>query len=278
MLTQLLVWLNALAGAMGTAILSPIAWLPGWLSATLIAALTGVAMLLVFKHTSHQAAIRRTRNQIKANLLALSLFKDSLPVSLRAQGRILASAGRLLLLSIIPLLVMTLPMVLLLGQLSLWYQAQPLPVGADSIVTLRLSAGAEENIQHAALMPSSAFDCTVGPVRVPAESIVCWKIQTRQTGLHQLSLNVAGETYTKELAVGTGFLPVSLKRPEWNWTEVLLHPRERPFAVDSPVQMIEVVYPERQSMTAGTDSWLVYWFAASMIAAFVARPFLKVNL
>ena len=127
-------------------------------------------------------------------------------------------------------------------------------------------------------MSSSAFECTVGPVRVPSLNMVCWKIRTRESGLHQISLNVSGKTYMKELAVGNGFLPVSLKRPEWSWTEILLHPRERPFAADSPVRAIEVVYPERQSMTAGTDSWLLYWFAASLVAAFAAKPFLKVNI
>ena len=59
MLTQALVWLNALAGAVATVVLSPLASLPDWVFATLVAALTGVAMLLVFKHTSDQLAIRR---------------------------------------------------------------------------------------------------------------------------------------------------------------------------------------------------------------------------
>ena len=218
MFTQLLVWMNALAGTVAAAALSPIRWLPGWVSATLIAALTGVAMLFVFKHTSNQPAIRHTRNQIKANLLALSLFKDSLPVSLRAQGRILAAAGRLLTLSVIPLLVMTLPMVLLLGQLSLWYQAQPLPVGADAVVTLRLNPKAEVNMSDVALHTSTAFECTVGPVR-GAENMVCWKIQTRTSGMYRLSLHVAGKTI-QELAVGAG----SAGQPQASGLELVRNP------------------------------------------------------
>ena len=63
--------------------------MPGWLSATIVAGVTGVLLLLVFKFTSNQAKIGRVRNEINANLLALKLFKDSTRVSLRAQGRIL---------------------------------------------------------------------------------------------------------------------------------------------------------------------------------------------
>ena len=47
MLMQIIVWLNALANALGMALLWPIAHLPGWLSATLVAMVTGVLMLLV---------------------------------------------------------------------------------------------------------------------------------------------------------------------------------------------------------------------------------------
>ncbi len=120
--TQIVVWLNGLANTVAAVLLAPIANMPGWLSATVIAVATGVVMLLAFKYTSNQAAIKRVRNDIKANLLALSLFKDSVPVSLRSQGRILVAATRLLGLALLPMLVMLVPMCLLLGQLAAWYQ------------------------------------------------------------------------------------------------------------------------------------------------------------
>jgi hypothetical protein len=278
MLTQLVIWLNALANVLGDIALAPIAWLPGWLSATLIAAVTGVLMLLAFKYTSNQAAIKRTRNGIKANLLALSLFKDSMAVSLRSQGRILRGAGRLLVLSIVPILVMLVPMSLLLGQIALWYQAAPVPVGADSVVTVQVAENATEALSQIELAPSSTFECTIGPVRVPAKNLVCWNIQPREPGEHELSFTIGGESVTKELAVGDGFRPASLKRPAWSWTDALVHPRERPFAADSPIQSIEIVYPERSSWTTGTGTWLIYWFVVSLIAAFLAKPLLKVNV
>ena len=82
---RILVWLNRLANSMAAVLLAPVAWLPGWLSATLIAVVTGICMLAIFKYTSNQKAIERTRNGIKANLLALSLFKENIRVGLRCQ-------------------------------------------------------------------------------------------------------------------------------------------------------------------------------------------------
>ena len=60
--------------------------MPGWVSATVVATVTGVLLLAVFKYTSDQGAIKRVRNDINANLLALKLFKDSTRVSLRRRG------------------------------------------------------------------------------------------------------------------------------------------------------------------------------------------------
>jgi hypothetical protein len=277
MLTQLVVWLNAIANSFAEFAFAPIGWLPGWLSATLIAIVTGILMLVAFKYTSNQVAIKRTRNGIKANLLVLSLFKDSVLVGLRAQGGILLGAIRLMTLSVVPILVMLVPMCLLLGQMALWYQARPLHVGEEAVVTVHL---AEESpaLADLALLPSSAITTVVGPVRVPAKNMVCWSVAASAAGCHPLAFETGGESYIKELAVGDAFMPTSLVRPSWNWSDALVHPREVPFAVDSPVQSIEVAYPQRESWTAGADWWLGYWFVVSLLAALIARPLLKVNI
>src|SRR5208283_1850014 len=95
-LVQVVVWLNAGANAAGSCLLAPISLLPGWLSATLVAAASGIVMLVIFKHTSNQRAIKAARDDIKAHLLAMKLFNDNVGVIFRAQGRVLYGALRLL--------------------------------------------------------------------------------------------------------------------------------------------------------------------------------------
>ena len=108
--------------------------------------------------------------------------------------------------------------------------------------------------------------------------MVCWSIKPKQQGLHEISVALDGRQFTKQLAVGDGFMPTSQKRPARQWTEMLLHPRETAFSASSPVQSIEIAFPERDSWTAGTDKWLIYWFAVSMIVAFAVKPILNVNI
>lgn len=274
--------LNAAADGLGRWLLAPIGWLPGWLSASLVAAATGLGMLLAFKYTSNQRAVRRARDDIKAHLLALKLFKDSASVALACQGRVFWGAARLFLLALVPMAAMTVPMCLLLGQLALWYQARPLRVGEEAVITLTWSAAAAnapaKTPVQAALVPDAALELVAGPVRIASAQQVCWNVRARRAGPQRLQFQVGATTVDKELAVGDGFQRVSLARPPRTWTAALLHPAEQPFDADSAVQSIAVAYPRRSGWTCGSDSWLVYWFLASMVWALVFRPWLNVNL
>lgn len=278
LLAQLVVWLNAAANAVGRVVLAPLGVLPGWLSVTLVSAATGVLLLIVFKYTSPQRAIKRVRADIKAHLLALKLFKDSTSVAMRAQGGLLLGALRLLVLSVVPMLVMVVPVCLVLGQLGLWYQARPLRVGEDALVTVQLGGDSTSPWPDVYLEPAGAAQVLVGPVRVRSKREVCWKIRAREGGYHRLVFRVDGGGIDKELAVGDGFMRVSPKRPGWQWSEALLYPDEEPFRPEAPIRSIEIDYPERPSKISGTDWWVAYWFAVSLVAGFRFRGWLKVNI
>ena len=277
-MTQLVVWLNALANAVGGLLLAPLVLLPGWLSATLVAIVTGVGFLLAFKYTSNQRAIKRVKDDIKANLLALKLFQENPAVTLGAQGRILAAAFKLFLLAPAPMLVMVVPVLLMLGQLSLWYQARPLRVGEDALVTVALNEDAGQPLPDVQLQPTDAVAVAIGPVRVPSQREICWSIAARRPGDHRLVFRAGDESAEKQLAVGDRLMRVSALRPGWNWSDALVYPAEPPFAAHSLVRSIAVDYPTRSSWTSGADSWVVYWFAVSMIAGFAFRGFFNVNM
>lgn len=277
-LAQGVVWLNAAANALGRIVLPPIMILPGWLSATIIAMVSGVALLLIFKHTSNQSAIKRIRDGINADLLALKLFKENTPVVLRSQGLVLVGAGRLMIRAIVPILVMLVPVSLLLGQLSLWYDARPLRPGEDAVVTVRLRENAGSGLVDLNLQPTSGAQAIAGPVQVQSQHELCWAIRARETGYQELVFQSAGESFSKQLAVGEGFWRVSKLRPSWDWRDALMNPAETPFGPDSLVQSIAIDYPLRESWTSGTGSWLIYWFVMSMVAGFCFRRWLNVNV
>ncbi len=271
-------WLNVPANALGRFLLAPIGLVPGWLSVTIVSVITGGLLLGVYKYTSNQRAIQRVRDDINAHLLALKLFKDSASVILQAQGRVFRGAFFLVLFSVVPMLVMLVPVSLLLVQLALWYQAQPMKRGEETLVTAKLSGEGDVTGREVSIEPPSAVEVVMGPVRVVSQREVWWKIKARENGYHRLLLHVDGRTFEKELAIGDAFMRLSAARPGWYWEDILLHPSEPPFEPGAPLESIEVDYPDRLSWTSGTDWWVVYWLVVSMVAALCFRPFLNVSI
>ena len=277
-LVSLISGINVVANAAGGFVLAPVAAVPGWFSITFISAVLGVLLLLIFKYTSNQKAIGEVRDAIKANLLAVKLFKDSFSVTVRSQARVFGASFKLLSLALVPMLVMIAPVCLILAQMGLWYQACPLKPGDEpAIVRLKLN-DMLENLPPVSLQSLPAARTITGPVRVFSEREIFWKIEPVEDGYHTLIFQVGERRYKKQLAIGEGFMRVSPRRPGAHPGDVLFYPLEKPFASDSPVRSISVDYPARESRIYGTDWWIAYFFVASMAFAFLFKPFFKVRI
>ena len=277
-LIRLITGTNVVTNAAGGFFLAPVSLVPGWVSITAISAVLGVLLLVIFKYTSNQKAIARIRDSIKADMLAVKLFKDSISVAFRSQARVFANSFRLLFHSIVPMIVMIVPVCLVLAQMGLWYQARPLMSGDEPVVVrLKLNNNVDAWPQ-VTLKSLPAARKTIGPVRVFSKKEIYWKIKPVENGYHPLIFHVGERKYEKQLAVGEGFMRLSPKRPGYDFSDILLYPLEKPFAPDSDVHSISIDYPERDSRISGTDWWIVYFFVASMIFAFMFKPLLKVRI
>jgi len=278
MIAQLIAWLNGGMNALFRGLRAPMQSLPAWLSLAFASILLGVVMLVLFKYTSPQAAIGRVRDQIKANLLAMKLFKDSVPAILKAQLRVFAAAFMLLVCSLPPVLVMILPFGLVLGQLGTWYQSRALEPGEEAVVVMQLSGSAGAPLPAVSLVPTDAAQTVVGPVRVPATQRVYWTLRAGAPGVHDLQFKVGEEQVAKQLAVGSGLMPVSMKRPSLNIKDGILYPAEKPFSKDSTVQSISIFYPDRVGLLTGSGNWVITLFVVSMLAALAVKPVFRVKL
>lgn len=277
-LAQIIAWLNGGMNSLGQLLSPLLVKLPGWLALTLLSAAAGLGAMIVFKYTSNQEAIGRVRDRIKAQLLALKLFKDNIPVVMQAQGRILVNALLLFIYSLRPTLVMIVPFMLTLGQIGLWYQARPLHLGEETVIVLQLGDSETDTLPQVQLSPSAAVNVSAGPVKIVSKRQILWKVQANQAGVHTLQFQVGSDRVEKELAAGEEPLRVSIKRPGLSVTDILIHPWEKPFPKQSPVRSIEIEYPTRMSRTFGMDRWILCFFGASIIFALLLKPFIRVKL
>src|SRR5882762_4913467 len=103
----------------------------------LLSIVIGFLMVVVFRYTSDQKAIRIAKDQLKAHLLAVRLFQDQLPVVLSSYGRILKGTGRYLRLAFRPLVFVVLPLTLLIVQLDYYLGRTALPTGRNFLIKTR---------------------------------------------------------------------------------------------------------------------------------------------
>jgi hypothetical protein len=277
-LARLIAWLNVIGNGLFGLLEKPMMVLPAWLSLTVISAVLGVLMLIVFKYTSNQTAIGRVRDKIKGHLLAMKLFKDNPKVILKTPWQIIGQAFLLLFHAIRPMLVMIIPFSLLMGQLGLWYESHPLDINEQAMVVMQLSGSDDDPLPAVSLVSTEVAQIVTGPVRVPSKRQIFWQIKPKEAGSHFLTFQAEGHQVQKELSVGQGLMPVSIKRPSLNIDDVIMHPAEKPFNGPSPVQSISVDYPARFSSFLGIGLWFWAMLVIAIVAGFIFKPFFNVKI
>lgn len=269
--------LNLIMTAVFDAIYAPLNPLPHWFSLTLLSALIGVAALVVVKYASNQTAIARVKDDIKANMLSIKLFKDELRVMFGAQRGVIGAALRLQVHMLLPVLVMFVPFVLMAAQMGLRYQWRPLEVGEEVALIATLSPDVDPSAFNLEIPEHGGF--TVHDrVRAAAGSSVFWHIRAETEGVHTIEITNGRETFTKTLSVGEKLDRVCPVRPGGAFLDRLIYPSEPPFAASSLVQSIRLKpYPEHESWYSGADWWLVWFLVVSIVFALIFKPVLKVK-
>lgn len=273
---EIITSINKGVNAVSDLLLAPVMRLPNWLSCAVLSGITGLIILVIYKYTSNQTAIKKIRNRIKANMLAMRLFKDSLHVTLTAQWQLFKAGIALLLNSLIPMAVMFLPMVIILAQLQSWYGYEPLAQGTEAVVTVQLDSG--ESLSSVRIDSISGAHIQTGPVRIQTLNQATWTIQADIADSGKITFQVNDKKFEKSLATGhRQHKKISPLRPGQKITDVLLYPAEKPFKADSTVQSIKISYPQRKWNAGITKSWLLDFFIMSCVLALLCKNIVKVT-
>jgi hypothetical protein len=254
----------------------PFHTLDPWVGMIFISLLTGLLMLFIFRWTSNQAGIRQVKDKIKAHLLELRLFKDSMDVTLRAQGQILRANLRYIAYSTKPMLVMIVPLLLILAQLNAWFGYRALDVGEAALLKVKLEAGMDPLELEWKLETSPGVAVETPPLRIEQEREIDWRIRARSAGEFKVILKMGEQSASKKVVVAGPPLarvsPLRVKRSLWR---EFFNPGEKPLPASFPVESIEVIYAARRLNVLGVRlHWLIAYFGLSIIFGFaLKRPF-----
>lgn len=266
-------------GIVGT-ILLPFRGISPWFGMAAVSLLTALLMLEVYKLTSDQAAIRRAKDRIKAHLLEMRLYKDSMRVTLRAQAAVVKANLAYMGANIKPLAVMIVPLVLILAQLSLWYDRAPLQPGEETLLKIGLAAGADPLTLDLVLEAPAGVEVTSPPVRIADEHEIVWRLKAVSPGEGRLLLRTGGQTIGKTVAVGGRRLArISSIASRGSLVSRVLYPGEAPLPAGTAVRSVELLYPAAGLRAFGLDvHWLVAYLVLSIVFGFALKGVFKVEI
>jgi hypothetical protein len=241
-----------------------------------ISVITGLVMLVIFRYTSNQQAVKLAKERLQAQLLAVRLFQDQLPVVLRSYGRILRGTFRYLRVAGGPFLLAIVPMTLLIIQLDHWFGMEPFHPEQTFLVKAQFAPNAP--LDEATLHLPDGLTADAPAVHIARESQVVWRVAPAKYGAYQLNLDVSGQTFSKTVVVGSNMPRLSWLRTQSFW-EGLLSSAEPRFPKGSPVESIAVIYPARDIAFLGWQwNWIILFFILSMIAGFAFKSILGVEI
>jgi uncharacterized membrane protein (DUF106 family) len=271
---------NSIFGKLFGYLLHPFRSFSPWWGMLVISLLTGLLMLLIFKYTSNQSGIRRTKDRIKAHLLEMRLYKDSLRVSFKAQGGILKTNLKYMSHSLKPLLVMIVPVLLILIQLNFWFGYMSPDPGEAVVLKLKLKETYNPTELDIRLSPLTGLNIETPALRIEEESEVDWRISFSQAGEYILDIRVGSEHVSKSIAVGQRALTrLSPRKVDTNFWAQLFYPVESPFAKDSAVQGIDILYASGGlPFFRWRMHWLIAFFALSVIFGFSLKGLFGVEI
>jgi len=241
------------------------------LSLVVLAVATAVLVLAAYRFASNQRAIRRVKNLLQARLLEVRLFQDQLGVVWAAYGKLLRTTVSYLGWSLLPLLVVALPITLLLAQMELRYGFRPFLPGESALLIVRVDN--PEAVDRVTFQFPEGVVETAPLVRIPAERRVVARIETRLSGRSEILVSDGAARASKEIITGTGLARVSPERLRGGWLDRLLEPGEDALPRSSAISSISLSYPERPLSLGPMElGWLVTYFLFTLVAAFALKP------
>jgi hypothetical protein len=242
-----------------------------------ISIVIGLLMVVVFRYTSDQKAIHIAKDHLKAHLLALRLFQDQIPVVIRSYGRILLATGRYLRLAFMPVLLVSVPLILLLAQIDRYVGSVPLEPGHPFLVSAHVTDAAA--LSDASLELPAGLVSTAPAVHVPTENEIVWRVVAQREGYYAVNVRTETQTFAKSIVVGSRMPRLSPVRLRGQFWKRLLYSAEPALPKNNLVEVIEVQYPPRDIAFAGFEwNWIWLFFVLSLAAGFLFKSILGIEI
>ncbi len=260
-------------------VLYPFGFINEFWGVLFLSILMSFVVLVVYKKISSPKTIKITKEKIKANILAIRIYKDFWKVILSSFFKSMFYIGKYFSLNLVPLLV-TIPILFpVLVQMDVRYGMRPFHVGEEAVIKVRVSQ--DPNDLEAQLLESRNFKTKMNPVFIngykdekkmqPIKEID-WKVEAVRAGASSIQVKINDRTYEKSLVIGNNRGALSNRKfRESSWAHII-YPVEGLFAKSGVIEDVYIEYPSTSISFAGLKMhWLLINIVLVVIIALAFR-------
>jgi hypothetical protein len=244
-----------------------------------ISVLTGGVMLFLFKLTSNQQAMKDVKTRISAYFLELRLYSQDISNVVASQRKILRSNLSYMKLSLVPAVVMIVPVILVMVQLNLRYANRQLRPGDTALVKVNVAQGFDVMRNKIDLECAGGVEKASPGVRIPSLGEVCFKVKLTEPGVHNITLTSGAAQVEMPVYGSDRLVPVYGVAKKPSLYEAVFNPGSPRVPPDGPIESVEVAYQPMKFGLFGLVklSWLWTFLIISFAFGLCLKFILKVE-
>jgi len=240
--------------------------------------LCGVAMIFIFRATSNQAAIKRTRDLFKARILEMRIYQDDFVLIMKGFGGAIAANGSYLRVSLKPILILVAFVLVVFIQLDERYGVAPFQSGDTTLLSVTLSEGTNVMTVPTRVDPGDGVTVESVPVRVPAERTVNWRLRIDSKGNHIVRIKAYEGVYELPLSARWNNHTIGRHRTR-GATNAFLHPGLPQLPGNAPIAAVRLAYPSASYSLFGWHThWLIVFIICSFVGALIPKFIFRIEI
>lgn len=157
----------------------PLSFIPDYLGIILISLLSAGLFLIIFKKTSNQDQIRQNKNKIFAYLFQIRLYKNQPLLTIKSTLNIVWYNIKYLQYTLVPLVVLVIPLLLISIQMNNRYGYEPLKPLSSFNIRVNLDkeklTNQEDLINSLTCLSSKGIIIETPPLRLVSEASIFWR-------------------------------------------------------------------------------------------------------
>ncbi|MCP4152452.1 MAG: hypothetical protein GY757_32235 [bacterium] len=251
-------------------VLYPFGFIPPFWGILFLSIVMAFVVLYIYKYLSSPSAVKDTKDQIKAHILAIRLYRDFWKIIVSSFFKSLFYTFKYFILNFGPVLLIIPILFPAFMQMDIRYGMEPFKVGDEIVIKAAFSQNPNE--MEIELMENEYYKTKMPPVFINAYreytkdgkreggpvQEVNWKVEALKEGNVALQVKIGGKVFEKSLVIGDFSGALSNKKYSSSQAGHFIYPAE-PLADAQGLEYFYIQYPGKEITFAGiTTHWILF--------------------